>query len=243
MTDGWAMEKWQVLIVVFFLFVVVAAFYLIYFAFLGHISRYDIVHIGHCFCSDEIGAILDSYLNSGPFERSLARLKHRLLELGKLRSVELKPSFNGTLNVIVVNDDPDFLLTCGQQRWEVRRGRLTRLDASDAEFKYSIEITPEHLANLQAFGLNQEFFETLESLKPLLDNKSLKITVKYDNNMSGNLGWMVVYLPQCNADLSVKEKVSAKRLETALKLMVAQTSADEGHRSFDLYSNALVKRN
>ncbi|MFA7189680.1 MAG: hypothetical protein WC117_06310 [Sphaerochaetaceae bacterium] len=239
------MNKAQVLVAFVIVLLAAAIVFAVYALLISNLDSYSVQMTGYCFSSDEVDAALEGFLELGNGKRRIGELEKALEALDGVEDASVKARLSGQLDVSIVNADPGFLLTVNENGitsfFEIKAGKVVGF-GQEKELPYQIEITPEFMDNLIAFGPNGEFFEVLHGLEPLLDDKSLKITIKYANNMSGKLGWLVVDFPSCDAVISVKEKVSPRRLEAALRIVEAQTEEGEGHQAFDLYADSLVKR-
>lgn len=225
--------------------ILIAAALILYRVYMGNLNRYEVAQVGYCVCPQDINEVMDSYLKLGPFARSKGALRRRLLALEGIGDVKVRTSPNGLVSVTVVNRDPDCVLVedapvpvC----WELEKGTLVKAKKAESEYRWRVGITPAYCDNLRVFGADSGLYEILYSLRGLLDNKSLNTIVELDNNMSGNLGWMVITLPDCGALLHVKEPVSVSRLETALKLISERALSGTGRGTWDLYRDVLVMR-
>lgn len=246
------MNKAQFLIVLVLVLLVLATGMVVWQWCLHGISEMEVQYTGYCFESDRIGEIFEEFKALDFGRRNLGTLVRQVEEVSGVKSASVSYIPGGTVRLNVVCEDPDFLLTVRESAgnpeslWEIKGGKLSGISGTYVDerekYRYEMELSRVFLENILTFGLNSEFYQVLASIEALLDDKSLKISVKYDNNMSGNLGWLVVFLPSCNANVFVKEKVSSKRLVSALKLIDSRSHGSNSHQVFDLYDNALVRR-
>ncbi|MDY4888963.1 MAG: hypothetical protein SO135_04355 [Sphaerochaetaceae bacterium] len=243
--------QWMIVFCIALLLIAIALTF--WFVFIGGLDSFEVESTGHCFCNEQVAALATEWLRQGTLQRRFSRLESKIEALDGIADAEVSGSVRGVLKVRLKNEDPAFLLVVRDQGddgvdslWQIRGNDVVRIEGRYDEVlagnEYEMEISSAFLQNLLIFGPSSEFFIDLNDLKSLVTDKSLKITLKYDNNMSGNLGWLIVDFISCDAEISVRERVSSRRLNTALKLVVAQTAQNDTHQVFDLYANALVRR-
>lgn len=229
--------------VIVLIFVLLTGF-LLYKAWLNNLSDFNTELIGYMEDKNELKTLLDDFQNQSFFNKNLTSLKEQILALKGVESVSTKIESFSSLRLIIKCKEPPVLLieTENEENTVVgyyclKDGVLVPTDSA-IKHEYEVEISPGLRHNLQLFGVNEQIYEVLTMLGRLVVDKSLKISAKYDNNISGNLAWLVLTIEQLQIQVFVKDEVSYQRLKTALRLAISQSSG-----VFDLYSNALVKRN
>ncbi|MFA6844202.1 MAG: hypothetical protein WCR02_00595 [Sphaerochaetaceae bacterium] len=108
-----------------------------------------------------------------------------------------------------------------------------------------IQVPLSYALIIREYGLDDSFRSVLGMVYSLSGNSSLITMVKYDNNSSNSLGKMVLELASLNAQIFVREEVSATRIAQAIEVVKAEqekASFLETTKRYDLYTTALVRR-
>ncbi len=202
-----------------------------------------------------IEKLLAPYYGVNRFKVDKANLVKELNALSIVDTASVRYKFPSIMIVEVTLFVPEALSTCDNEYFIVKNDSLIKCEKSDLKAYPDlpiVEISSSYKEYLKNFGVDSSFKEVLSLISDItlrLEGKLNLITrVKYDNNNSNSFGAMVLEMGSLNTVLSVRDKVDAKQIIEAVKL-IEKLSTDDNtyllsgseHR-FDLYKHAMVKR-
>lgn len=196
------------------------------------------------------------------FELRLSELEKRFEQLPVVQRATVRRDMPDTLVVELELVVPQALVSAVDADgvslgvYLVKNDRLLVLPDEDhalyGDTVFTIEVPPEYAAVLTRYGLDDGFRTVLAlaaELRASADTRNALITkIKYDNNSSNNFGRMVLELPSRNAQLWVREPVSAQLIAKSIALIVQDEAKDtlrfmeQAPKRYDLYADAMVRR-
>lgn len=196
------------------------------------------------------------------FEVNLSELKKEFEQLPVVQSAEVKRRMPDVLRVELELVTPQALVSSigpdgvSLGMYLVKNNKLLELPVEDyslyGDTVFTVEVPSEYTSVLLRYGLDDGFRTVLALAAELgagSDSRNALITrIKYDNNSSNNFGRMVLELPSCNAQLWVREPVSAQLIARSIALIIQDGANDDlrfleqAPKRYDLYVDALVRR-
>ncbi len=129
-------------------------------------------------------------------------------------------------------------------------GKLFPLEKEDEnlypESVFRILISPSYEKFLTLYGSDGKLETVLRYLDSLQGNISLITMVKYDNNSSNSLGWVVLRLSSLHTEICVREEIPPSLMRKAFGLVVKQEeerlhlTSEWTH--YDVYASGMVRR-
>ncbi len=165
----------------------------------------------------------------------------------------VKFSFPAHMEVALIPSDEKCLLSDGESYYLMDDGRPVELAGEDsatyAGEMCTLEVSKSLVEYMQRYGAPASFNQILDLVERVNETNSWLITrIKYDNNTTGGFGQIVLTLDPLNSRLYVRERVSAQRIGDSIRVIQASIEDDPagsigfGMRRWDLYSDALVRR-
>ncbi len=196
------------------------------------------------------------------FELRLSELEKRFEQLPVVQRATVRRDMPDTLLVELELVVPQALVSAAGADgtslgvYLVKNDRLLALPDEDralyGDTVFTIEVPPEYASVLVRYGLDDGFRTVLALAAELSasdDTRNALITkIKYDNNSSNNFGRMVLELSSCDAQLWVREPVSAQLIAKSIALIVQDEAKDalrfmeQAPKRYDLYADAMVRR-
>ncbi len=196
------------------------------------------------------------------FELKLSDLEKRFEQLPVVQRAAVSRDMPDTLVVELELVVPQALVSAVDGEgaslgtYLVKNDRLLALPDEDrtlyGDTVFTIEVPSEYAAVLTRYGLDDGFRTVLSlaaELRASADSRNALITkIKYDNNSSNNFGRMVLELPSFDAQLWVREPVSAQLIAKSIALIVQDEANDalrfmeQAPKRYDLYADAMVRR-
>ena len=157
------------------------------------------------------------------------------------------------MEVTLIPSDEKCLLYDGQSYYLMDEGRPVALSGEDsaayAAEMCTVDVSTSLIGYMQRYSSPSSFDQVLDLIERVNETSSWLITrIKYDNNTTSGFGQIVLTLEPLNSRLYVRERVSAQRIGDSIRVIQASIEDDPagalriGMRRWDLYSDALVRR-
>ncbi|MDD2232143.1 MAG: hypothetical protein PHS20_04510, partial [Sphaerochaetaceae bacterium] len=99
------MNKAQVLVALVIVLLAAAIVFAVYALLISNLDSYSVQMTGYCFCSDEVDAALEGFLELGNGKRRIGELEKALEALDGVEDASVKARLSGQLDVSIVNAD------------------------------------------------------------------------------------------------------------------------------------------
>lgn len=202
-----------------------------------------------------IEKLLAPYYGVNRFKVDKSALLKEINELSIVDTAAVSFRFPALMVVNIVLFVPQALSSCDNEYFIVKNDQLIKCQKSDFKAYPNlpvVEIATSYKEYLKKFGVDGSFKEVLCLISDITlrleGNLNLITRVKYDNNNSNSFGAMELEMGSLNTVLSVRDKVDAKQIIEAVKLIEKLSREDNTYllsgseHRFDLYKHAMVKR-
>lgn len=241
----------KVFIVIFTVFLFLGAVYI----GIRNISYFDIHEIELSFVgpvsnsSPDVERIVGPLKGLNIFEVNSNQLRNQLQSFGGVESVYIERIFPGKLKITVNFFDYKVRLFCQTEDnikyYLADKNIFQEIDKSTFDFYaplLAVEIDKSCASMLEKWGINTGFSQMVE-LADILFNNTLINYAKYVNNNVNDFGCFFLNLPAVHAELSVQDPVKQDRLLEVINIVIKNYEDTSVVHEYDLYSNALIKRN